>query len=251
MSFSPNLFLANIRGKDGLAKPARFEVIMPIPPYINEFVESSVIEKILNFPNSVFTDVSDAIGSVFGRRGQEDGYAKTSNSSLTRYLALQCETTELPGKTLQTAEMKVYGPIFKVPYQVQYNDASFTFLCTNDFFERKLFDRWMEAIMPTDTNNLRFPKDDANRTRYMTNIKVVQYDEFIKQIYAVELIDAFPIGVAAQPLNWAEEGFHRLTIQFAYQRYKTIYNGNYNLAAAVTSIFGSVAARKLPLGRAF
>jgi len=251
MSFSPNLFLANIRSKDGLAKPARFEVIMPIPPYINEFVESSVIEKILNFPNSVFTDVSDAIGSVFGRRGQEDGYAKTSNSSLTRYLALQCETTELPGKTLQTAEMKVYGPIFKVPYQVQYNDASFTFLCTNDFFERKLFDRWMEAIMPTDTNNLRFSKDDANRTRYMTNIKVVQYDEFIKQIYAVELIDAFPIGVAAQSLNWAEEGFHRLTIQFAYQRYKTIYNGNYNLAAAVTSVFGSVAARKLPIGRAF
>jgi len=251
MSFSPNLFLANIRGKDGLAKPSRFEVILPIPPYIGQFVGSSIIEKILNFPNSVFTDVSDAIGSVFGRRGQEDGYAKTSNSSLTRYLALQCETTELPGKTLQTAEMKVYGPIFKVPYQVQYNDASFTFLCTNDFFERKLFDRWMEAIMPTDTNNLRFPKDDANRTRYMTNIKVVQYDEFIKQIYAVELIDAFPIGVAAQPLNWAEEGFHRLTIQFAYQRYKTIYNGNYNLAAAVTSIFGSVAARKLPLGRAF
>ncbi len=251
MSFSPNLFLANIRGKDGLAKPSRFEVILPIPPYIGQFVGSSIIEKILNFPNSVFTDVSDAIGSAFGRNGQADEYSRTSNSSLSRYLALQCETAELPGKTLQTADVKIYGPTFKVPYQTQYGDMSFTFLCTNDFFERKLFDRWMEAIMPTDTNNLRFPKDDANRTRYMTNIKVVQYDEFIKQIYAVELIDAFPIGVAAQPLNWAEEGFHRLTIQFAYQRYKTIYNGNYNLAAAVTSIFGSVAARKLPLGRAF
>ena len=251
MSFSPNLFLSNIRGKDGLAKPSRFEVILPIPPYISQFVESSIIEKILNFPNSVFNDVSDAIGSVFGRNGQEDEFSKTSNSSLTRYLALQCENTELPGKTLATADMKVYGPSFKVPYQTQYNDASFSFLCTNDFFERKLFDRWLEAIMPTDTNNLRFPKDDENNTRYMTNIKVIQYDEFIKQIYAVELIDAFPIGVAAQSLNWSEENFHRLTVQFAYQRYKTIYNGNYNLASAVTSIFGTAASRVLPLGRAF
>lgn len=248
MSFSPNLFLANIRGKDGLAKPSRFEIILPIPPYINQFVGSSVIEKILNFPNSVFSDVSDAIGSAFGRQGQADE-SRTSNASVTRYLALQCESTELPGKVLQTAEVKVYGPVFKVPYQTQYNDATFTFLCTNDFYERKLFDRWLEAIMPTDTNNLRFPKGDG--TRYMTNIKIIQYDEFIKQIYAVELQDAFPIGVAAQQLSWSEDNFHRLSVQFAYQRYKTIYNGTYDLAAAATSLFGTAAARTLPIGRAF
>lgn len=249
MSFSPNLFLSNIRGKDGLAKPSRFEIILPIPPYINQFVGSSVIEKILNFPNSVFSDVSDAIGSAFGRQGQADEYARTSNASVTRYLALQCESTELPGKVLQTAEVKVYGPVFKVPYQTQYNDATFTFLCTNDFYERKLFDRWIEAIMPTDTNNLRFPKGDG--TRYMTNIKIIQYDEFIKQIYAVELQDAFPIGVAAQQLSWSEDNFHRLSVQFAYQKYKTIYNGTYDLAAAATSLFGTAAARTLPIGRAF
>lgn len=249
MSFSPNLFLANIRGKDGLAKPSRFEVILPIPPYIGQFVGSSIIEKILNFPNSVFTDVSNAIGSAFGRNGQADEYSRTSNSSLSRYLALQCETAELPGKTLQTADVKIYGPTFKVPYQTAYGDTSFTFLCTNDFFERKLFDRWMEAIHPSDTNNLRFPK--GNNTRYLTNIKIVQYDEFIKQIYAVELIDAFPIGIAPQSLSWSEENFHRLQISFAYQRYKVIYDGNYDLASAATALFGSIAARKLPIGRAF
>lgn len=250
MSFSPNLFLSNIRGKDGLAKPSRYEVILPIPPYIDSFVKSSIIEKILNFPNSIFSDVSTAIGKAFGKGGNEEPQSSTANPSVSRYLALQCETAELPGKTLQTAEMKVYGPIFKVPYQVQYNDASFTFLCTNQFFERKLFDRWMEAIMPTDTNNLRYSKDDANQTRYMTNIKIIQYDDLIKQIYAVELMDAFPIGVAPQPLNWSEDGFHRLTIQFAYQKYKTIYDGSYDLAKAVTALLGTAVSRILPLGKA-
>ena len=249
MSFSPNLFLSNIRGKDGLAKPSRFEVILPIPPYVNQFVGNSIIEKILNFPNSIFTDVSDAIGSAFGRQGDADEYSKTSNSSLSRYLALQCETAELPGRTTATADVKIYGPTFKVPYQTQYTDTSLTFLCTNDFYERKLFDRWMECIHPSDTNNLRFPK--GSPSRYLTNIKIIQYDEFIKKIFAVELIDAFPIGIAPQALNWGEEGFHRLSIQFAYQRYRPVYDGGYDLASAATALFGSVAARALPIGRAF
>jgi len=248
MSFSPNLFLANVRAKDGLAKPSRFEVVLPIPTYIGSFVGNSIIEKILNFPNSVFNDVTDAIGSAFGRQGQKDDQSKTSSPSTSRYLALQCESAELPGRTLTTADVKIYGPTFKVPYQTQYGDISLTFLCTNDFFERKLFDRWMEAIHPSDTNNLRFPKGQA--TRYMTNIKIIQYDDFIKQIYAVELIDAFPIGVAPQALSWGEDGFHRLQVQFAYQKLRVQYEGTYNLAAAATALFGAAGSRLLPFGKA-
>ncbi len=129
-----------------------------------------------------------------------------------------------------------------------YGDTTLTFLCTNEFYERKLFERWMEAIHPTDTNNMRFAK--GAQSRYMTNIKIIQYDDFIKQIHAVELIDAFPIGVASQALNWSEDGFHRLSVQFAYQRYRTIYEGSYDLGSAATALFGSAATRLLPFGKA-
>jgi hypothetical protein len=250
MSFSPNLFLSNIRGKDGLAKPNRFEVILPIPPYVNQFVGNSILEKILNFPNSIFGTVTDAINSALGTGGQAtDEYSKTSNASLSRYLALQCESAELPGKTFATADVKIYGPTFKVPYQTQYADTTLTFLCTNEFYERKLFERWMESIMPTDTNNLRFPKGQASR--YLTNIKIIQYDEFIRQIFAVELMDALPIGIAPQALSWSEDGFHRLSIQFAFQKYRVVYNGNYNIGAAAAALFGSAATRFFPVGSAF
>ena len=248
MAFSPNLFLSNVRGKDGLAKPSRFEVVLPIPPYVNTFIGNSIIEKILNFPNSIFSDVSDAIGSAFGRQGAQDEYSRSSNSSMSRYLALQCESAELPGRTLQTADVKIYGPTFKVPYQSMYGDTNLTFLCTNEFYERKLFERWMDAIHPSDTNNVRFPKSQTSR--YLTNIKIIQYDDFIKQIYAVELLDAFPVGIAPQTLSWSEDGFHRLSISFAYQRYRPIYEGTYDLAAAATALFGSGLSRILPLGRA-
>jgi len=234
MSFSPQLFLTNIKSHDGPAKPSRFEVILPIPNYINKFVGNSVLEQLINLPNNIVSSVTDIFSAP------QDPATRTTNASLSRYLALQCETAELPGRTLLTQDVKIYGPTFKVPYQSQYNDINLGFICTNDFYERKLFDRWIEAIHPSDTNNMRFPK--GNETRYMCNITIIQYDDFIKKIYSVELVDAFPIGVAAQPLNWSEDNFHRLSVQFAYQRYKVIYEGSYDLAAAASALFGVKAA---------
>ena len=234
MSFSPQLFLTNIKAHDGPAKPSRFEVILPIPSDINSFVGHSVLEQLINLPNNFVSSVTDIFSAP------QDPATRTTNASLSRYLALQCETAELPGRTLLTQDVKIYGPTFKVPYQSQYNDINLGFICTNDFYERKLFDRWIEAIHPSDTNNLRFPK--GNGTRYMCNITIIQYDDFIKKIYSVQLVDAFPIGVAAQPLSWSEDNFHRLSVQFAYQRYKVIYEGSYDLAAAASALFGVKAA---------
>jgi len=234
MSFSPQLFLSNMKAHDGPAKPSRFEVILPIPNYINSFVGNSILEQLINLPNNIVSSVTDIFSAP------QDPASRTTNASLSRYLALQCETAELPGRTLLTQDVKIYGPTFKVPYQSQYNDINLGFICTNDFYERKLFDRWIEAIHPSDTNNMRFPK--GNETRYMCNITIIQYDDFIKKIYSVELVDAFPIGVAAQPLNWSEDNFHRLSVQFAYQRYKVIYEGSYDLAAAASALFGVKAA---------
>jgi hypothetical protein len=231
MAFAPNLFLSNMRAKDGPAKPSRFEVILPIPSYINQFVSQSFLEQLINLPNTIVTDITD----IFGKQ-PKDEQSRSSNSSLSRYLALQCESAELPGKSLMTQDARIYGPGFKVPYLTQYSDTTLNFICTNDFYERKLFERWLEAINPGDTNNLRFPKGDT--TRYMTNIKIIQYDDFIKQIFAIELIDAFPIGIAAQPLAWSEDNFHRLSIQFSYQKYRVIYDGSYDLVQAAATILG-------------
>jgi hypothetical protein len=238
MSFSPQLFLSNIKAKDGLARPSRYEVILPIPQYIDKFIQTSALEKFFNIPNNIIADITADINSITGG-GKEE--TKSFNTAISRYLALQCESAELPGKTLLTQDAKIYGPGFKVPYQTQYTETTLTFVCTNEFYERKLFERWMEAIMPTDSNNLRFSKDED--TRYMTNIQIVQYDDFIKKIFVIELRDAFPISIASQPLSWSEEGFHRVSVQFTYQKYRVVYSGSYDIAAAAAALFGVKAAK--------
>ena len=65
MAFSPQSFLSNVNAKEGFAKPNRFEVVLPIPPYINSFIENSFLEKLLNLPNTIAADISEIISGYF------------------------------------------------------------------------------------------------------------------------------------------------------------------------------------------
>jgi hypothetical protein len=241
MTFSPQLFLSNLQKHDGPAKTNRFQVILPIPAYIGNFISMSALQQILDISGTIQDLTENLINGIFSNQQSSD--KSYSDAQITRYLGLQCESAELPGISLMTQDVKIYGPTYKLPYQKQYNDLNLTFICTNDFYERKLFDRWIEAIMPGDTNNMRFPKGD--QTKYLTDITVVQFDEFVKQIYAVKIIDAFPTSIAPMQVSWSDDGFHKLTVSFAYQRYETIYKGSYNIGQAVASGLGTVFDRFL------
>jgi len=184
-------FISNIEGKKGLAKNNRFKVNMVIPAAIAVDYRSSD-------------------------------------------LSLLCESTELPGKTLQTADVKVYGPTYKIPYQKQYAEINFNFLCTNNGNERQIFDKWIEYIMPSQTNNMRFPRgtNGLGGEGYLTQINIEQYSDYSvseakgledtdngELLKHIQLIDAFPLGYSAQALNWGDDGFLRLTVQFCYRRF--------------------------------
>jgi hypothetical protein len=230
MSFSPNEFISTLKKYGGPAKSSLYAVVIPIPTYINSFVTYKVLDAIQNYGRNLVNSFVDPITSFINQslgRGPIDEASRTSNSEMSRNLAMLCESAELPGKTIMTHDnVRVYGPTYSVPYMTQYSDMNLTFLCTNEFQERALFERWMEAIIPSDTFNPRFPKSD--KSRYMTNIRVIKYDEQAKQVFVVELVDAFPKSIVAQGLSWTDEGFMRLTVQFSYRYYKVVFQGGFN-----------------------
>lgn len=230
MAFSPNEFLSTLKKYGGPAKSSLYAVVIPIPTYINNFVTYQILDAIENYGNSLVNSFVDPITSFINQslgRGPIDEASRTSNSEMSRNLAMLCETAELPGKTIMTYDdVRVYGPRYSVPYMTQYNDINLTFLCTNEFQERALFERWMEAIIPSDTFNPRFPKSE--KSRYMTNIRVIKYDEQANQVFVVELVDAFPKSIAPQALSWTDEGFMRLTVNFSYRYYKVVFQGGFN-----------------------
>jgi hypothetical protein len=246
MSFSPNLFLANIKAKGGPAKSSRFQVIIPIPQYLSLRFGNNFLSNLLNFPNEVIGAIArgESNAPPFGddKKGSDQSFSWRNDA--TRWLALQCEATEIPGKSYSTTDVKTYGPTFKVPNQTVYNDISLTFICNNEFSERKLFDAWLETIRSPITNNFRFAKSEGG-SGYMTQLKIIQYDDFVKQIYSVELMDAYPTGISSQQLSWSDDSLHRLTVQFSYHKYRTIYDGKLDGNEITAAIGGSLGARAI------
>ncbi len=239
MAFVPGQFLSNIKARGGPAKTNRFEVIMTIPFVLGNEIRSpnGFLEAIVN-PGGAATNF---IGDFLAGPGSD---LRNSKPDISRMLALQCETASLPGKTLQTVDAKTYGPTFKIPVGVQYQNFQMVFLCTNDFYERKIFDRWMDYINPRDTRNLRYPRETVDGLKnYYSKISIIQYDDFVKQAFAVDLYDAFPVSISAQQLSWSDDNFHRLTIDFAYQYYNPVYEGRYDAEAIASAVIGNIGGR--------
>lgn len=131
-----------------------------------------------------------------------------------RNLGFRCEAGELPGRAFATAEQRFgSNPVEKYPYQTSYSDMTLTFIVSDNMSEKVFFDAWMEYIQPASSFNLRYKSD------YTSSLKVNQYDVAGNLSYAVNLVDAFPVSMNQMDLDWSADGFHKLSIVFAYTRW--------------------------------
>jgi hypothetical protein len=122
-----------------------------------------------------------------------------------------CESTELPSITYATTEQKFgSNPIEKYPYQVQFNDINLTFLVREDMNIKKVMDFWINQISPSNNYNFNYKED------YAGEIRVTQYSLTDKPIYQVILKESYPISVNQLDLDWSSDGYHKLTVVFAY-----------------------------------
>ena len=163
-------------------------------------------------------------------------YLKTSNN-----LKYRCENANLPGRTLATLEQKTYGPVEKFPYMTTYNDLDLTFIVDGDMSQKVFFDAWLNYVNPLYNNNFRYKSD------YATDLRITQYDVTNQATYSVDLYEAYPISVNQLDLDWSIDSYHKLTVTFAYTKWKN--NSLEALAMEfVDSVIGNVADRFGGLG---
>jgi hypothetical protein len=131
-------------------------------------------------------------------------------------LTYRCESTELPGRSLQTSGMKVYGVEEKFPYLTSYSDINLTFIVSDKMTEKTVFDRWINYIHPTATYNFKYKED------YATDLVITQYNLKKEPSYKVKLLQAYPIAVNGLDLNWGADGYHKLTVTFAFTSWEEV-----------------------------
>ena len=163
--------------------------------------------SIKNFKSSFKTDLS--------RPSRFDVQIYTQFLGDTSVLNYRCEAAQLPGRTFATMEQRTYGPIEKFPYLNTYNDLELTFMVTDDMSQKTFFDKWMEIINPTTTNDFTYKAD------YCADLIVTQYDVRNRPTYSVNILEAYPISVNQLDLDWSStDTYHKLIVTFAYTRWK-------------------------------
>ena len=136
-------------------------------------------------------------GTLLGTLASGGGIGNLLNDP--RDITLLCKTISIPGRTISTTDKTVGKQAMKIPYDYIDTDVSMTFLLTNDYFIRTMFDNWLSCIIDDDTYRVGYKKD------YCTDIIIQQVNDRGIPIY----------GFSSD----ASAGQQDISINFAYDKY--------------------------------
>jgi hypothetical protein len=186
-------FKATIGKRYGLAKANRFLVIFTPPS-----------QSLINL-NPL---------DIIGRLASGTEVDKKSFVSDPRDIAFLVESTQLPGRNINTLDYQAEKETIKIPNGFIDDDVTMTFLLTGDYYIKDMMETWMSSIIDTEKYQVGYKKD------YQTDITIQQLNDFDKNIYGIRLQNAYPINISAIELNNSGENtIQRVTITFAYDRY--------------------------------
>jgi hypothetical protein len=131
-----------------------------------------------------------------------------------RDIAILCESCSIPGRQINTVEYSDFRQAIKLPNGYFNTDIDFTFLLTNDYYVRKMFDSWIDSIIPRSSYRV------AYRETYTTDVVIQQLDRQNTPIYGVRLLNAYPTTLNQIDLsNQTADDLSRLSVTLTYEDY--------------------------------
>ena len=190
---------ATIAKKGGLAMQNRFQIFFT-PPTANS------VKSLLN------KDIRSLIGDL--AKNAISGGSPKNLIPDPRDISILCEAVSFPGRQISTLEYIADRQAIKVPYSIINEDVSMTFVLTNDYYIKKLFDTWSTGIFDVENYRAGYKKD------FVTDIVIQQLDHNNVPIYSVRLEGAFPTTVSAINLdNNSENTIQKMTVTMSYENY--------------------------------
>ena len=190
---SIDTFKTNVMRHGGLSKPNRFNVIFT-PPTL------SLIN--LDFGNLL----ANALGGNLSLRDL---------ISDPRDISLLCQSASLPGRQITTFETSDRDAARKIPYGYLDTEVNCTFLLTEDYYMKTIFDNWMEQVFNTDSYHPNY------KNEFVTDVRIQQLNQRDKPIYGVVLEQAYPTAITDIALdNTLSDTVGSFTVTFSYTKWR-------------------------------
>lgn len=147
-------------------------------------------------------------------------------NSVSNTFGFRVESAEFPGKSFSVGEfVGGGGPMVKVPQDVTYSDITLTIICSEDFAERKFFDKWMNFIYKdfdfadTQDKSSRGLFEYYNEYAKSNTLTVYQWKQNGDLIHTTKMYEVFPTALSPMTANWDErDTYQRFTVTLAYNR---------------------------------
>ena len=155
-----------------------------------------------------------------------------------RDITILCESCTLPGRQIMTLDYQTFRQPEKLPYGYINEDVTFSFLLTNDYYVKKLFDKWQNLIINNDTYRIRYQEE------FVTDVVIQQLNKANLPVYGVVLKGAYPISFNSVPLdNTAENSIQKCTVTFTYEDFivegavQSVVSSAKSVLSAITKLF--------------
>lgn len=184
------------------------------------------LKSSLNFQGvSYKSDFQVRINSSQNFRNKYRRIAGVAPDFLTAQMLFRIESTEIPGRSVQTMDLKEHGVMRKIGYNAQYTDISMSIICSEDLREKEFFDTWQDIMVGEHRSGGLFARFDNQFNAgyyddYICNIDIIQFNRQTQNpIYEVRLVEAYPVQVAPLSVAWNDGEIQRLNVNFAYRYY--------------------------------
>jgi hypothetical protein len=190
---------ATISKKGGVAMQNRFQIFFQ-PPTANK------VKSLLN------KDPKTLIGDL--ARNALTGGKPGNLIPDPRDISILCESVSIPGRQITTLEYTAERQAIKIPYSFINEDVTMSFILTNDYYMKKMFDSWLSGIIDQTTYRVGYKKD------FTTDIVIQQLNQKNIPVYSCRLENAFPVTVNAINLDSnSENTIQKVSVTLSYENF--------------------------------
>jgi hypothetical protein len=132
-----------------------------------------------------------------------------------RDISLLCMNASLPGRQITTFDTEARDASRKIPYGYLDTEVVATFLLTEDYYMKTIFDNWMEVVFDTSSYHANW-KDD-----FVTDVRIQQLNKKGNPVYGVVLEAAYPTSITEIALdNTLTDAIGSFTVTFSYDKWR-------------------------------
>ena len=118
----------------------------------------------------------------------------------------------IPGRAFSSFEFRQgKARVIKRLYDTIYDTLRLTFLCTDDYEERKLLDKWFNLVFNQATERFAYPDD------YEGSIEIYKLDNTLDNVYKIKFVNVHPKSISDIQQSFEGGDIDKFEVEFEYE----------------------------------